>query len=175
MARLSFLADFLHWSSHHWSRHQVHMCLRGGYTSCDRVEGSNGHKTCERLPCLGVCFTTISYQVSCSVETLFDCHRCGAKSLKDRQGGRVGKSISPKSHFFLLFLFNDSLAILLAGVCNQRGAPPLAISTPSCYSSLACFPGRLNCTPAPRGGDNKTTSPPLLRIPIRHSQTTLSF
>ena len=65
--------------------------------------------------------------------------------------------------------------ILLARVCNQRGAPPLATSTTSCYSSLACFPGRLNCTTAPRGGDKKTTSPLPLRIPIRHSQTTLSF
>ena len=95
-------------------------------------------------------------------------------SLK-RQGGRVGKSISPKFRFSSLFLFNVSLVILLAGVCNQRGASPLATSTPSCYSSLACFPGRLNCTTAPRGGDDKTTFPLPLRIPIRHSQTTISF
>ena len=73
------------------------------------------------------------------------------------------------------FLFNASLVILLAGVCNQRGAPPLATGTPSCYSSLAYFPGRLNCTPAPQGGDNKTTSPLPLQFLIRHAQTTLSF
>ena len=44
----------------------------------------------------------------------------------------MGKSISPEFHFSSsFFLFNVSLAILLAGVCNQRGAPPLATSTPS--------------------------------------------
>ena len=89
-------------------------------------------------------------------------------------GGWESRSVLNSASSPPFFLFNVSLVTLLGEVCNQRGARPLlTTSSPSFYPSLACFPGRLNCTTAPRGGD--TTSPLPLRIPIRLPQTTLSF
>ena len=43
-----------------------------------------------------------------------------------------------------------------AGEGAQKvSSPPLATSTLNCYASLACFPGSLNCTMGPRGGDHR--------------------